>query len=146
MSRPYKRIRNECQTLLNKGIIRKSNQCANCGATEGLELHHIVPIARGGRNTPENTVTLCCKCHAAAHDKFRQKGPNSGRNKTKKPEDLNAVLEQVIAGEMESREAWELLHVGHSLFYRWMQEYLNEKGIKRNGKNFGRGGKHLKRG
>lgn len=43
------------------------NACADCGATETLHAHHIVPRARGGRNTMRNGVCLCKGCHEARH-------------------------------------------------------------------------------
>ena len=32
------------------------------------DAHHIIPRARGGRNTMENGVLLCPNCHRLAHD------------------------------------------------------------------------------
>ena len=41
--------------------------CANCGSDEGLELHHIVPVALGGHTVLSNLVVLCTKCHFKTH-------------------------------------------------------------------------------
>ena len=42
--------------------------CQACGATlTGLELHHIVPLSKGGTNNPMNTIQLCEKCHSKRH-------------------------------------------------------------------------------
>jgi 5-methylcytosine-specific restriction endonuclease McrA len=37
--------------------------CSVCGTLSDLQLHHIVPIAIGGRETKENKLTLCNACH-----------------------------------------------------------------------------------
>lgn len=39
-----------------------------------LEVHHIVPVAQGGGDEPENLVTLCKDCHKRRHREQRAKG------------------------------------------------------------------------
>ena len=51
------------------------NRCAECGSQESIELHHPIPISRGGTFV----VPLCSKCHGKAHD-YKT---NSHRNLTK---------------------------------------------------------------
>jgi hypothetical protein len=38
-----------------------------CSQARFLDVHHVVPRARGGSNRPDNLVTLCRRCHRAAH-------------------------------------------------------------------------------
>lgn len=40
-------------------------RCANCGSTEMLEWHHMIPAILGGTAEPENMICLCHNCHAA---------------------------------------------------------------------------------
>ena len=56
-------IRQE-QTLIKREI----NQfiCHRCGATNELEIHHMIPIDIGGTNDTGNLIILCHKCHAEA--------------------------------------------------------------------------------
>lgn len=42
-------------------------RCALCDDTRRLQIHHAVPRAAGGSDFPENLITLCSRCHAAAH-------------------------------------------------------------------------------
>ena len=35
--------------------------------TPFLEVHHIQPLAEGGKDTVKNTVALCPNCHREAH-------------------------------------------------------------------------------
>lgn len=42
-------------------------ECALCGDPRNLQLHHIVPRSRGGKNHRANLITLCSTCHALAH-------------------------------------------------------------------------------
>lgn len=35
----------------------------DCGATDALEVHHIVPLRLGGLTAPDNGITLCATCH-----------------------------------------------------------------------------------
>lgn len=43
------------------------NVCVNCGTSENIEYHHIVPLLLGGQERLSNVVALCHKCHLAAH-------------------------------------------------------------------------------
>ena len=54
---------------LRKAIYRRDGfRCALCDSTDGLQIHHVVPRGRGGsRTNPHNLITLCWRCHAAAH-------------------------------------------------------------------------------
>lgn len=45
----------------------RNDNCDKCGSTDGLKLHHIVPIAWGGLTSKENCITLCQICHKLAH-------------------------------------------------------------------------------
>ena len=46
-------------------------RCYNCGATEGLTYHHIVPVIpgsnEGGQEVPSNYAVLCDRCHKLVH-------------------------------------------------------------------------------
>ena len=42
-------------------------KCANCGAADNLQYHHIVPLSMGGNDILTNMVCLCGKCHSMIH-------------------------------------------------------------------------------
>mgnify|MGYP002152208539 CR=1 FL=1 len=44
-------------------FIRDNHRCVKCGSTKNLEIHHIVPHARGGSNRLENLQLLCQRCN-----------------------------------------------------------------------------------
>ena len=44
---------------------RDGYQCVYCGATDLLSLDHIIPLSRGGSNTPENLATCCKPCNSS---------------------------------------------------------------------------------
>lgn len=47
---------------------RDGYQCALCSSTRYLQIHHAIPRGEGGSRTdPMNLITLCDRCHAAAH-------------------------------------------------------------------------------
>lgn len=51
-----------------KAIYRRDGyQCALCGSTRYLQLHHCIPRGKGGKDTDQNLITLCSDCHALAH-------------------------------------------------------------------------------
>jgi hypothetical protein len=39
-----------------------------------LQPHHIIYRSHGGKDTPENTITLCARCHDAVHKGCRYCG------------------------------------------------------------------------
>jgi hypothetical protein len=53
--------------------------------TPYLELHHVVPMAEGGGDTPENTAALCPNCHRELHH---------GRERSSKREVLRSIVLQ----------------------------------------------------
>lgn len=65
-----KRIRSSNWTDKRLGI----DYCQCCmrnarhlGNLETLEIHHVIPVADGGTDSPENLWVLCTACHKAVH-------------------------------------------------------------------------------
>ncbi len=50
---------------------RDGFKCRYCGATEKLQLDHIVPLARGGNNDDGNFQILCQSCNSHKRDDIR---------------------------------------------------------------------------
>jgi len=44
-------------------MVRDGYRCVYCGAKRNLDIDHVVPQSRGGRDTFENTVTACRTCN-----------------------------------------------------------------------------------
>ena len=44
-----------------------SNKCVYCGKKKPLGPDHVVPLAKGGNNTIENTLPSCKPCNSAKH-------------------------------------------------------------------------------
>lgn len=49
---------------LNKEEYKKQlpDRCANCNSATDLDVHHIVPLGKGGTNRLSNMATLCSMC------------------------------------------------------------------------------------
>lgn len=47
---------------------RDGYKCTKCGSRKRLEVHHIVPLSKGGSPWPKNCKTLCRKCHIKLHE------------------------------------------------------------------------------
>lgn len=60
--------------------------CYNCGATDGLEWHHIIPRSLGGKDIMSNLVPLCYDCHSRLHSRI----------KNDNAEDLSTLIKQGI--------------------------------------------------
>ncbi len=48
--------------------ITNPDVCAECGSTNGIELHHPIPISMGGKFV----IPLCSECHGKAHGMKRK--------------------------------------------------------------------------
>jgi len=55
---------------------RDGHRCTTpgCSASRFLEVHHVIARRAGGSNRPQNLVTLCHRCHRAAHEANGQPG------------------------------------------------------------------------
>jgi 5-methylcytosine-specific restriction endonuclease McrA len=53
------------------GICRSVNGGRICGKP-GVDVHHIVPLGRGGTTTKGNLITLCKDCHESRHRGHRK--------------------------------------------------------------------------
>lgn len=48
-------------------IMARKPMCAICLVELAVETHHLVPLARGGSNGPDNLLPMCRKCHEHEH-------------------------------------------------------------------------------
>lgn len=51
------------ESLRNKIFEHDGHKCRQCGATDDLQLDHIVPLSRGGETVEKNLQTLCETCN-----------------------------------------------------------------------------------
>jgi len=47
---------------------RDDGRCVRCGSEEGLQFDHVIPVAKGGGNAPENVQVLCGDCNRRKSD------------------------------------------------------------------------------
>lgn len=47
--------------------LRQKDLLASLKPATRLEVHHIVPVAEGGKDEPRNLLLLCTECHAEVH-------------------------------------------------------------------------------
>lgn len=52
-----------------RGRLRYYGYCSRCGASKFVQVHHIVPLSKGGSNKVSNLILLCRKCHLLEHNK-----------------------------------------------------------------------------
>ena len=50
-------------------MVRDGFQCVYCGIKEKLNVDHVFPQSKGGKNTFENTVTSCVNCNNRKGDR-----------------------------------------------------------------------------
>lgn len=99
----------------------KEHECVGCGRTDGqMMLHHVVPIALGGRDDPKNIVPLCPECHRKVHgisldDLRRTKKWSGGRPRTCSPEDEEKYYWEYVWCEIGTKELKEKIHTKPSV-------------------------------
>ena len=73
MIRDYGKNWKELRDLVLK---RDKNVCRKCGKP-AKEIHHIIPLRKGGENKIENLITLCKRCHNIADNLYFKYGLRS---------------------------------------------------------------------
>lgn len=60
---------NAIKKLFSDISAKCDGRCLNCGSTDHLEVHHIIPFSKGGKAEIGNLVLLCQECHRIASGK-----------------------------------------------------------------------------
>ena len=85
---------------------RDKYTCQICGAKNTakepvtLNVHHILPVSKGGTNTPRNLVTLCENCHKKLHKgEVQYTGDSQAKSLTSIPlSTLNVISKSLAEG------------------------------------------------
>ena len=93
-------------------------KCYNCGSTDSIEYHHVVPVCVGGKNVITNVVPLCHACHFAAHTgrdlteyKRRTGRLNGGRKPNVSDHDAFIALDLLAAGKIGIRKCKKMMNI-----------------------------------
>lgn len=145
----YKQAREEFNTPEYKKYLKavKGCKCLFCGATKGIEYHHIVPLSQGGDNRLNNIVPLCTACHIKAHGKKAISGKTysrKGRKRSKIPDNIGEIMEKFFSKEITTQQAIDKSGLSKSVFYTLKSEYQRDHGIEyfHNNKGCAGNGKH----
>jgi len=78
---PYKGVNLTRQNIFK----RDNNECQYCGTRRELTIDHVIPKARGGKDTWTNLVTACKRCNAKKGDYTPEEANMPLRHKPVKP-------------------------------------------------------------
>lgn len=70
------------RSIRDERLRRDGYVCGNCGGTNELHVHHIVPLEKGGTNNQDNLKTLCKYCHHSIHHKKKLAPTHASARKT----------------------------------------------------------------
>ena len=64
-----KRLTGRRWGILRERALRRAGwKCEKCGIPGLLEVHHVLPVARGGADSLDNLEVLCRNCHFRSVD------------------------------------------------------------------------------
>lgn len=55
----------------DEGVCQESGVRGKCGRP-GVDVHHVIPLSRGGTTTKSNLITVCKEHHEAKHHHMRR--------------------------------------------------------------------------
>lgn len=133
------KLRNETNTKNFRSALEEMHgvKCLNCGTTEHIEWHHIVPLACGGTNNKENIIPLCHCCHMAVHHgmdvlHYSNNANRGGRpSKAELDSKVGKYLDMYIYGKIGKVECARLTGYSKRTLgsNRVFKQYLKSKGI-----------------
>lgn len=121
-------VKNACGTV-----------CYNCGATENIQYHHIVPLKLGGTNNLSNIAALCSQCHKAVHwgkhiQDYRST-ENMGRPRIAKDDVIQRALDAFFGGYIGTAECAKRVGIKakkpHLTDRIWYKEYVKTRKIRK---------------
>lgn len=59
-------IKQKRNPAVSKKVLRRDMKICQCCGVQGLEVHHIKPVYKGGLAVNSNLITLCHECHKHA--------------------------------------------------------------------------------
>lgn len=114
-------------------------KCINCGSTDNIHWHHVVPLALGGNDIPSNIVPVCGRCHSIIHNNkaldgkylhYRgvQRAKEEGKYRGRKPKQVDPELFREVYWQWKDKEiktsqAAEILKITNNMFYRRVKEF-----------------------
>lgn len=95
-------IREEFNRHIRNDFIKEHPLCQYCGK-QAEQVHHLIPIAKGGDNRQSNLIPLCTECHCLVHYDHKDLSKSSSwTTNTKKPNNRQwkSVVRQWQQGEL----------------------------------------------
>lgn len=124
---------------IKKAVLARDNfTCACCkrggeSYVDSLDYHHMLPVFLGGKDTPENGVTLCVLCHRLVH-LFSTGDLHLPKEKTE--EEIGEMIdEERIIYEDEQRKFKRVVKLGDVIRKGIAQQGMNREQFKKDHSN-----------
>lgn len=121
-------------------------RCVNCGSTENLHYHHIVPLWSGGNDVESNMCCLCADCHSMIHfgekghmayndvisagmQAAKKRGVKLGRKPCDQEKIIKAICEHstiFAGGDWTEPEIMRELNIKNTTFFKYKRILMSE--------------------
>jgi len=142
----YEELKREFTSPTFRAMIKNTlgTSCYNCGSSESVEYHHVVPLKLGGTNRLSNIVPLCHKCHKAAHNgqhitHYADYSNATGRPPKVPDEEAFKAYDLLVDGQIGNKKLKQMLNLRNSTHPNataQYKRYLAARGIKSIRSNF----------
>jgi 5-methylcytosine-specific restriction endonuclease McrA len=126
-------------------------QCCNCGDSQNIEYHHVIPLIVGGKNILSNIYPVCYKCHSLVHfgknkninhaelvkigiHKAKLKGKQIGRKAGETYETKKSIYakkeiikySKTFNGSWTDKECIQYIGIARNSYYKYKNEIIND--------------------
>ena len=88
-------------------MIRDGFECVYCGTKQKLNIDHVFPLSKGGKNTFDNTVTSCVTCNNIKGDRTLREAKMFYKRRTFTP--YQPTIMEFITKYLDSTGVYDLL-------------------------------------
>ena len=129
--------------IIKKTVLARDNFTCRCCLEGGesyvdvMDFHHILPVYLGGKDTPENGITLCVKCHRLVH--LWSTGDLHLPKEKTEAELADLTEDDLVKYKAEQDKFKKIVYIGDKIRKGMAQKGINREQFKKEHSNAGIG-------